>query len=271
LKDGKYVDATALNLSWLPTDTQNAVATNIASIREAWREGADEKDISQRLGAAGTALLYELAQTSYAGNAEALLAPIMDRSDNNVAPWANFVGGQVSSFVVPAAARQLNQQVLDPIKRDTSGDKSFTDRVTGRVKSGVPGLSNELPERYDLYGDLIPQGRTTFSMDNYTDIKQDPVAVEVQKLERTTDSPIVTGAPSSFEHNKVEYTLDARGKQDWQYMQGKQFRKYMQHYVSQPDWKTMTTEEKIALTEQARKWAYEDAKTVMLEELGIEE
>src|SRR3546814_14282701 len=36
IEDGKYVDASALNLSWLPEALNNSVATNIASIRQAY-------------------------------------------------------------------------------------------------------------------------------------------------------------------------------------------------------------------------------------------
>lgn len=281
VSDTQYTDASALNLSFLPQDVQNNVATSIASLRRDYESG---KDVGDTVSAVFRSLTSLLASQSYAENLSNYMAPFQARSETEEeSAWANVVGSQASSFV-PAALRQANQQIFDPIKRDTSGDKSFTDRVYGRVASGIPGLSNDLPERRDLYGDTMPQGRSALGMDNYTPIKQDDVSQELQRLERTTDKPVVTGAPSSFEINFEDYgitpenvnpevvakaedgriNLTAAGKQEWQRVQGYYLRTWMQEEISAPGWKGLTDDERIAIVKDVKQEARDAAKEYML-------
>lgn len=280
-EDDRYVDATALNLSFLPWDTQNAVAANVASIREAYDRG---EDVSEQLGLAAQALMNVLASQSYGENLASYFGPIADTNPDTAGPsWANFVGGQASAFV-PAAVRQMNQQVVDPVKRDTSGDKSFGDRVAGRIMSGIPGLSDNLPARRDVYGDVVPQGRTTFGMNNYTEIKDDLVSTELTKLEKSTDKTVVVGAPSSFQMESApdvttrygtakegKVKLSAEGKQEWQRALGEFLREDMMEWVTSEDWVQMSNEEKIEVVKEVRKAANADAKAYMLELLELTE
>src|SRR3546814_10044831 len=79
--------------------------------------------------------------------------PMNARSDEEELTIGANIVGSLGSSLVPAALRQYNQAVHDPIKRDTTGDKTFLDRVYGRIASGIPGLSEQLPAKHDLYGD----------------------------------------------------------------------------------------------------------------------
>src|SRR3546814_19326318 len=85
--------------------------------------------------------------------------PMNARSDEEELTIGANIVGSLGSSLVPAALRQYNQAVHDPIKRDTTGDKTFLDRVYGRIASGIPGLSEQLPAKHDLYGDEMQQGR----------------------------------------------------------------------------------------------------------------
>src|SRR3546814_17328374 len=85
--------------------------------------------------------------------------PMNARSDEEELTIGANIVGSLGSSLVPAALRQYNQAVHDPIKRDTTGDKTFLDRVYGRIASGIPGLSEKLPAKHDLYGYERQQGR----------------------------------------------------------------------------------------------------------------
>lgn len=262
-------DATALNLSTNPLDLQNNIAANVASIREAWEKGADEKDIAARLGSVSLALMQVLGSQSYAENLGQYMGLFSEGSEaQSETAAANFFGGMASSFV-PAAVRQLNQQVLDPTKRDTRGDKSFGDRVEGRIKSGIPGLSEDLPIKYDFLGDEIPQGRSTLGMDNYTEIKQDPVSKAIREVEDDTEKQVLSGAPSSFKYEGEEIKLTAEQQQEWQRVQGYYIRAYMEQEVSTPEWRSMTTQDKSAVIKDVKKDAYNETKAYMLPLLGL--
>lgn len=272
-KEGsQYVDASGVNLSFLPDALNNSIATQIASLREAYDEGqADAGTTAEALGSVMLELGTILSSQSFAENLSTYLEPFAagDEMSKDTA-IANVVGGMASSFI-PAALRQYNQAVHDPIKRDTTGDRSISDRIYGRVASGVPGLSEQLPARYDLYGDEVQQGRSISGLQNYRDIKTDDVSKELQRLESTTDKPVVTGAPSSFKYEGETIKLSAEGKQEWQRVQGYYLREFMKEEMADPAWKSYSVDDQIALVKQAKKDAYEETKYYMLPLLGLEE
>jgi hypothetical protein len=270
----KYVDASGVNLSLLPWDMHNAMAANVASIREAYETGkADEAETADKLAAATMALMSVLSSNSFAENLTTYLTPLSESEtiDPGTA-WAGVLGGAASSFV-PAALRQYNQVYHDPMKRDTVGDKSFGDRVYGRVASAIPGLSDDLPQKYDRYGDPMVQGRSLSGMDNYQPIKDDEVSVELQRLERTTDSPVVDGGPrgGKFKHEGETIELTAEGRQEWQRVQGYYIRTWMAEEIQAPEWKILSDEEKIAIVKEVKTDAYNETKAYMLPLLGITE
>src|SRR3546814_7350675 len=86
----------------------------------------------------------------------------------------------------------------------------------------------------DLYGDEMQQGRSLSGAGNYQDIKTDDVSQELQRLERTTESPVVTGAPSSFQYEGEKIGLPADAKQEWQRVQGYLIREYMKIEMADP-------------------------------------
>lgn len=277
-ENDRYVDATALNLSFLPSDQQNAVATNIASIRADWERDKDEKGTAERLGAALMGITTILSSQSYGENL-ALYLGILDESDQatKTTALANFTAGQASAFV-PAALRQANQTFVDPIQRDTTGDKSFGDRVAGRVMSGIPGLSDNLPVKYDVYGEEIPQNRTLSGVGNYTDIKQGEVYEEIRDLELSRDDTVVLGAPSSFQHKASAglrngdetVRLTAEQKQEWQRVQGYYLKLLMSEQISNPEWKRLSDDQKVEVVKKQRERARDGAKKHILDLMELE-
>lgn len=260
----RYVDASALNLSLLPQDLQNSVAANISSIRRAYDEGASEDDTAKALKLATKALLKELASQSFAENLSTYVDPIKANNEATFdSAMGNVIGGMASSFI-PAAMRQANAMYFDPIKRDTTGDKSITDRAMGRVVSGIPGLSETLPAKRSVYGDEQPQGRSFLSMDNYRDIKTDAVSVELQRLEKTTKKAVVMGAPSSFEEEGEKYKLNAKERNEWERIQGGYLKEFVKDLISDPEWANLSDEEKVEEIKLARKDAYDYTKEDLL-------
>jgi hypothetical protein len=137
------------------------------------------------------------------------------------------------------------------------------------LKSAIPGLSDDLPVKYDLYGDPIKQGRSWTALNNYRDIKKDPVSQELQRLERTTDDAIVTGAPSSFQHEGEKIKLNAAGKQEWQRVQGGLIKDGMRNVLQSNEWKQASDAEKIVIVKEIKTEAYGLTKEYMLPLLGL--
>lgn len=263
LKDGEYVDATALNLSWIPWDQQNNIAASVATLHDRWDEGG--------FNAMAGALLHLMGQQSYAENigpyAEAFTA--LGRGET-LGQAADDLGVNLASQFVPAAMRQVNQQLVDPIQRNARGDGSFTDKLAGRLMSATPGLSDNLPARHSVYGDEIPHGRSTFGMHNATPVMQDPVSRALQQVERSTRDVVVRAAPTSFQHSNQTVKLTAAQQEQWQTIQGQYIRNEMAPIVSDPRWAEMSVEDKRAVVQDIYEDAREEAKTQMLQELGLE-
>jgi hypothetical protein len=268
--EDKYIDATALNLSILPTNIQNSLAANVATIRSAYNKGLQDTDSTAKaIAFAGQALMTELASTSFAENLSMYIEPFQESAEwEKESATASMLAGMAGQFL-PAAMRQYNQIEVDPVKRDTAGDRTISSKIEGRLKSAIPGLSDDLPVKYDLYGDPIKQGRSWTAINNYRDIKKDPVSQELQRLERTTDDAIVTGAPSSFQHEGEKIKLNAAGKQEWQRVQGGLIKDGMRNVLQSNEWKQASDAEKIVIVKEIKTEAYGLTKEYMLPLLGL--
>jgi flagellar motility protein MotE (MotC chaperone) len=274
VQGNKMVDITALNLSMNPLGTDNNIAAQIASIREAWERGKKSETEAEELGnqftEVGRALLGVLASQSYAENLSTFIDPLIERDPaRKETAEAAFVGGLGSQFV-PAAGRQLVQQVLDPERKVTRGDGSGADRIYGRIASGIPGLSETLPDRVDALGDTMPQGRTTLGIGNYTEIKQDDVSKEIRNIERNTKKPLMTTAPSSFQLEGRTVRLTAEQQQKWNSVQGRLTREVMSIVVADPGWKKFDLATKVEFVKELRSEAYEAAKMEVLPDIDFE-
>lgn len=255
----------------MPWDFQNAMATNIATIREAYESGkADDESTAKALGFAALTLMQNLAGESFVQSLEPI-SELLGATEGNWETKAANVAGSYASQWLPAAMRQYNQMVDDPVRRDTSGDGSFGDRVTGRLKSAIPGMSDDLPERYDNYGDVQMQGRTALGMDNFQVDKNDPVSRELSTLERETKSTVIRGAPSTFQFEGDTVRLNADAKQEWNRVQGYYLRLGMESVIPTDEWKSATKEERVEIAKEIRDEAYDLTKAYMLPILGLAE
>lgn len=268
VEGNKMVDITALNLSLNPFGTDNNIAAQVASIREAWERGAkgetEAEQIAGGIGQTLRAMLGVLASQSYAENMSTYLAPVLEKDPaRQESIDSAAVGGMASQFV-PAAVRQANQMLFDKERKVTRGDGSFGDRVYGRIVSGIPGLSENLPDRVDALGDTMPQGRTTFGIGNYTEIKQDPVSQEIRKLDRETKDPILSNAPSSFQLEGYTVRLTAEQQQVWNTASGQFIKEFMSLAVANPTWKTLDTATKVQFMQELKQEAYDAGKVEAL-------
>jgi hypothetical protein len=254
----------------MPTDLQNSVATNVASIRKAYDKEKNAGDTAAAYGMAFKALLVELSSQSFAENISLYTTPFKEQPEATFGTSVANLGGSLASSFVPAAMRQYNAVYNDPVKRDTTGDKSISDRIAGRVMSGIPGLSDNLPVKYDVYGDEQPTGRSISGMDNYRDIKTDPFSTEMQSLEKSTDKAVILGAPSSFEYEGETVKLPADAKQEWQRVQGYYLKYMVGEEMKTPEYKAMSVPERVERIKEIRKDAYDETKAYMLPLLGLE-
>jgi hypothetical protein len=262
-------NANQINVTANPFNTRNNIAVAVASVRQEWersnKEEPDANQVAVGLTAALRGMGKFLLEQGYADN----ITPYVETLEPGPTQESKAAGAasEIATRAVPAALRQFNQMYFDPIKRDTTGDKSFEDRVYGRVASGIPGLSNLLPANKDALGEDQPQGRTLLRLGDGTPIKEGAPYEELRSLDREIAEPLLTEFRGSFRYEGETIKLNAVEKNKWQAIQGAYIRDVMTEWVTSQDWQEMTTEEKVEVVKDIKKEAYDEAKEQLLDEI----
>lgn len=262
-------NANQINITANPFNTRNNVAVLVASIRQQWEQSkktdADAKEMALLMASAMRAGGTFLMKQGYAGN----VLPYVEALEAGPQQEGVVAGlvGDLASRAVPAAVRQFNQMYFDPIKRDTTGDKSVSDRILGRVQSGIPGLSDLMPANLTALGEEQDQGRTLLRLGDGTEIKQGDPYTELRRLERSSEKPLLTEFDGTVDYEGESIKLNAYEKNKWQAIQGQYLRDVMFEWVTSEDWKQMSDEEKLDVVKDIKEEAYEDAKEQLLDEI----
>lgn len=248
---------------WISIAGLEPVSTNItgiATIVERLKSGdVDEAGYFEMAGDAVRGLANVLVENSYMEGLQSLSEVFSSDEQKQGNALQNFLAGLASSITTPAIVRKY-AQTQDPAVRDTTGDGSFGDRVEGRMTSGVPGLSQELPQRYDVYGRPMTRdfaGPNMLSRAASKPVDDDPTIKEIERLAATTDK-VVFGAPkkSGIKVNGEERRLTAQEFQNYQAVSGAWAVSEVANAMADPEWSASSDEEKIAwikdIVEQVR-------------------
>jgi hypothetical protein len=250
--------------------------STIATTAERWNEVDGKTYIGT---AALTAMNFaeSVRNVSWLEGLNDLIGILDAAPGQKLAEAGNFTANIASSFAVPAVVRQVNQTYVDPVVRDTRGDDSIEDRVVNRIKSGWPGMSDDLPAQLDALGreqrrgdalgpDLLSRAITPYEYDRTitdelsrlrgTDPEGRPVVNEVDKSLDTAEYPIGR--------------LTAQEQHDYQMVTGAFFSTMMEEAMQSPEYKALTDDEKRVevgkMMKQAREWAREDVFLANAEE-----
>lgn len=246
---------------WVSIAGLEPVSTNIngiATLVERYKAGEISEDdylssalsLAQGMGAV-------LSQNSYTENLSVL--PEIFSGDKNQAmnTLQNFVANISSSATTPAIVRKYNQTYKDKSERDTTGDGSPEERIAGRIMSGFPGLSRQLPAKYDVYGrEQTREGYAGPDIASRMETRMeenDPVVKELARLAETTPKVII-GRPSKngVKVNGETRKLTAEEFQDYQHLSGYWIVEAVRQQMETPEWKSMNDVEKIDLLKELR-------------------
>lgn len=246
---------------WVSIQGLEPISTNltgIATLVERRKAGEISQDdylksslsLAQGMGAI-------LTQNSYTESLTTLPDVFSSSPDQAMTALTGFMSNIAASATTPAIVRKYNQTYVDQAERDTTGSGSIGDRIEGRVKAGVPGLSDDLPAKYDVYG--RPQvreaiwGPDMFSRMQTETVSDDPPIQELSRLSELTDEVLV-GRPSKS-NIKVDgevRKLTAEEFQDYQHLSGYWIVEAVRQQMGTPEWDTMSDAEKIGLVKEIR-------------------
>ena len=193
--DGTYSDGNQLAASINPFDKHNSTATMVADIREASEKGANGGMTGTALQAAGTRVMTDMFNEVWMGDLSKAAGMFSENPSEQGSSIQNGLGRMAAATAVPQAIAQF-RGMSDPYQRDVSASGNPLQAVGNMIENRIPGMSQNLPMKYSVYGDPMVTGSSIIGTHNaltggnqtHEDI--DPAK---QELERLSDLTIKDG------------------------------------------------------------------------------
>lgn len=197
---------------------------------------------------------------------EVLQAETAQDGINAVASYA----GDVASSFIPQVVRQA-AQYTDGYYRDTRGENAVQSAINS-LKAAIPGLSQDLPIKYNALGEEQKRG-------GFANIFLDPTStMEYQPNEVTTylenlreQLPDDVGfipdrqAPMSISVNGVERALNGTQRETYQKTYGEKVNEYYSSLIQNQDFSQLTPELQAEALKKAEQYATSFAKSAVSE------
>jgi hypothetical protein len=161
-RSGKQPFSAKIGDKWVPYNRLGPFSAPLAAMAGWYSKYTETGDlpettkIARAAGEVGSALLLE---ASYLNSLSALVDAIEDPER-----YADRFFSNIASQFVPLAGMQRNiNYAMDPNIRDTRryADSGPVEPMVDQVKSFIPGMAQQLPERLDAFGEPVErQGRT---------------------------------------------------------------------------------------------------------------
>jgi len=141
-------------------------------------------------------------------------------------------------------------------------------------EEGVKGVPMSLPGLFGIgtntYG--FDLGYDAFGRDIGKTLAEgkeevDPVILEVQRLNTSSDTSVIAAAPSSVQDDNVRVKLTPEQKNEWQKVMGSYTHEYLQEDMASEEYKMASDAEKIEIIKQAHRDAYEDTKADLIDSI----
>ena len=178
-------------------------------------------------------------------------------------------------------------KTFDPYARVTSvtdktGPAKILNEGVNELKAKIPGLRETLPIKYDvlgnpIYNDAGGENLAARAFNQFVNpfitsaSKENEVTEEIDRLyAETKDTSILPSSVSkSFSYNGERQKLNAEELSQWQKTQGETTSDIIMNALENPQYNTMTDEQKKKLVSDAEEYAREKAKEEHLASQGI--
>jgi len=170
--------------------------------------------------------------------------------------WQNYIAGLPANMVVPAGVRAINQAYIDPVKRDVSAD-DISGQMLNRIKSGVPGLSQTLPEKLNVWG--FPQEQHVGFLPTSQD-DQDPIIQETQRLANGAKGALITPPNNSMKIGPSEIVLNPEQHRQATIEHGQIMHQALSNLYNEPGWQFLSDDTKREVIGKVRPLADKVAK-----------
>lgn len=258
--EGEQENSLLINGKWVSLDGFDVVSSInpvVVKITNKYKKGelSDENFAVEALKLVGT-MSGELLKASAMQGVGDFYKGILDTEGVS---GTNVVAGVASSFVVPAAMRKYNEK-YDPTQRDTVGDGSTEDRVYGRIASGVPGLSDKLPAKVDIYGKPVKkEGRNVSGIGQTKTPTKDKTILEMKRLTETNNENPVVGQVDLKRYGVTDREVLSQYRQ----LSGFWVKKALDELVESEEYKEMTDPERVKAVRKTTSSMRKEAREYM--------
>ncbi|MBU2342108.1 MAG: hypothetical protein KKE77_12795, partial [Alphaproteobacteria bacterium] len=173
-----------------PLSTTIGVAADMATLPEGLSDRQRENQATMFVAS----IMGNLASKTWLSGASAFTEALSDPARSA----GNWLERTVSSFAVPAGVAGV-ARAIDPVSRQRDG-------VMDAIQARVPGLTDNLMARRDIFGEVIEND--SFGPDFLSPFwqsreKSDPVVAELLRIEKGVSAP---GKQFSEDGEKIDYT-----------------------------------------------------------------
>lgn len=240
--DGKWVDVKNLDVA----GPMIRLTANIAG-KHSRGEYNDEDYINETLDVFGD-ITRAVANTSF-GEQLQVIAGSLKEGDTGETTTDRLMTGLASSFV-PTGLRQATE-ASDGFARDTRGDLTTAGRIEGRVSAAIPGMREDLPLKYDVYGRPVPIHVGPYRM---KEPDTDPVILEISRLTKVNGKSALID-PVNKNNLPEEYkdVADSEMLSEFQRLSGEYILESLREIMDTESWKDSSDEDKIKTVRKVKK------------------
>lgn len=250
-EDGRY-NTPNLAASVNPFDIHNTTATTVADLKEAWDRGANKGQVGTAFKLALGSLIHELTSTTWINNLEPYGEAITARGNTAQYKVNQTVGDELHSWV-PAVMSQT-ARLMDPTKHDVIDPESISNTALNEIKSAVPGMTDQLPTKYSVYGNPLQNGATLTGTHvispmlpgNGTRETTDPAERELDRLGGLVTSALVTPVQKTITNEDgSSRKLTTAEFEEYQRLSGRAIVETVRQEMNTPEWQQMSDQDKI--------------------------
>lgn len=265
-ENGRYNKNSNLNISLNPFDLHNNTASLVAGVREAWEEGKSAKDLVTGLKLASAAVMHDLVSQTFVNDLGEAYDAFSGKGQTLLQKSGKFLGNEAKSMM-PNATTQA-ARILDPNQHDTSGG------VGAQIQSTIPGATEGLPIRYNVYGQPMKTGtsvtgiHTWLSSGNGQNETTDPTEKELSRLADLTKSAIVTATPKTIKVEGVSLKLTPSQVEDYQKYAGQTTVQAVRDQMTSGTWNKMSDQDRVNEIRAVQTQAKSEVRDALLQKEG---
>lgn len=250
-EDGGFNTGGQLGMSVNPFDQHNHTAQLMASMRQAYEEGANKGQVGTGIKLALGSIISGMAEQSWVNDLGPAIEAVTARGTEGQSKVSTFVANEAHTW----SPNALNQaaRLTDSVDRDTTAPESISGHVANELQSTIPGWRQQLPIKYSVYGTPLANGSSLTGVHtiipglsgNGTTETHDPAERELDRLGSLVESALVTPVPKTITIDGEKKKLTPAEFENFQRVAGRATVETVRSEMSTDQWRNMSDQDRV--------------------------